>query len=31
MGEKGKQAVHRDHSAVMMAQQTTVVYRKYLE
>jgi len=30
MGEKGKQAVHRDFSAAMMAQQTAEVYRKYL-
>ena len=29
MGKKGKQAVHRDFSAAMMAQQTVDVYRKY--
>jgi glycosyltransferase involved in cell wall biosynthesis len=29
MGQKGKVAVHRDHSAVMMAQQTLEIYRKY--
>jgi glycosyltransferase involved in cell wall biosynthesis len=30
MGEKGRQAVHRDFNAAMMAQQTAEVYRKYL-
>ncbi len=29
LGQKGKEAVHRDHSAAMMAQQTIEVYRKY--
>jgi glycosyltransferase involved in cell wall biosynthesis len=29
LGQKGKEAVHRDHSAAMMAQQTIDVYSKY--
>jgi glycosyltransferase involved in cell wall biosynthesis len=29
LGRKGKEAVHRDHSAVMMAERTMEVYRKY--
>jgi glycosyltransferase involved in cell wall biosynthesis len=29
LGRKGKEAVHRDHSAAMMAEQTIEVYRKY--
>jgi glycosyltransferase involved in cell wall biosynthesis len=29
LGQKGKVAVHRQHSAAMMAQQTLEVYRKY--
>ena len=29
LGRKGKEAVHRHHSAAMMAQQTIDVYRKY--
>jgi glycosyltransferase involved in cell wall biosynthesis len=31
LGQKGKEAVHRQHSAAMMAQQTADIYRKYLE
>jgi glycosyltransferase involved in cell wall biosynthesis len=29
LGRKGKEAVHRDHSAAMMAEQTIEVYRQY--
>jgi glycosyltransferase involved in cell wall biosynthesis len=29
LGQKGKEAVHRHHTAAMMAQQTIDVYRKY--
>jgi glycosyltransferase involved in cell wall biosynthesis len=29
LGRKGKEAVHRDHSAAMMAERTMDVYRKY--
>jgi glycosyltransferase involved in cell wall biosynthesis len=29
LGQKGKEAVHRQHGAAMMAQQTLEVYRKY--
>ncbi len=29
LGRKGKEAVHRDHSAAMMAERTMEVYKKY--
>jgi glycosyltransferase involved in cell wall biosynthesis len=29
LGQRGKEAVHRDHSAAMMAERTLEVYRKY--